>query len=69
MDGTQVNIIRDLVACLTSTPDSIHLVMLSGVAGSSKSTIPKSVATILAEEKKTLVASFSFPVTTQTARR
>jgi energy-coupling factor transporter ATP-binding protein EcfA2 len=34
--------------------------MLSGVAGSGKSTIAKSVATILAEEKKTLAASFFF---------
>ncbi|KAF7346897.1 NACHT-domain-containing protein [Mycena venus] len=60
MDGTRVNIIRDLVASLTSTPDSIRLVMLSGVAGSGKSTIAKTVATILAEEKDTLAASFFF---------
>ncbi|KAJ7811033.1 hypothetical protein B0H13DRAFT_1667055, partial [Mycena leptocephala] len=60
MEGTRVNIIRDLVACLNSTPDPIRLVMLSGVAGSGKSTIAKSVATILAEEKKTLAASFFF---------
>ncbi|KAJ6530765.1 hypothetical protein B0H19DRAFT_885418, partial [Mycena capillaripes] len=59
MDGTRVNIIRDLVTCLTSTPDSIRVVMLSGVAGSGKSTIAKTVATILAEEK-TLAASFFF---------
>ncbi|KAJ6542901.1 hypothetical protein B0H19DRAFT_853278, partial [Mycena capillaripes] len=60
MDGTRVDIIRDLVARLTSTPDSIRVVMLSGVAGSGKSTIAKTVATILAEEKNTLAASFFF---------
>ncbi|KAJ7312842.1 hypothetical protein DFH08DRAFT_896028 [Mycena albidolilacea] len=60
MEGTRVDIIRHLVACLTSTPDSIRVVMLSGVAGSGKSTIAKTVATILAEEQKTLAASFFF---------
>ncbi|KAJ6559800.1 hypothetical protein B0H19DRAFT_852965, partial [Mycena capillaripes] len=60
MDGTRVDIMRDLVARLTSTPDSIRLVILSGVAGSGKSTIAKTVATILAEEKQTLAASFFF---------
>jgi energy-coupling factor transporter ATP-binding protein EcfA2 len=60
MDGTRVDIIRDLVACLTRTPDSIRLVMLSGVAGSGKSTIAKTVAAILAMEKQTLAASFFF---------
>ncbi|KAJ6523870.1 hypothetical protein B0H19DRAFT_867434, partial [Mycena capillaripes] len=60
MDGTRVNIIKDLVACLTSTPDSIRVVMLSGVAGSGKSTIAKTVATILAEQQDTLAASFFF---------
>ncbi|KAF7366238.1 WD-REPEATS-REGION domain-containing protein [Mycena venus] len=60
MDGTRVNIIKDLIAQLTSAPDSIRLVMLSGVAGSGKSTIAKTVATILAEEKNTLAASFFF---------
>jgi hypothetical protein len=34
--------------------------MLSGVAGSGKSTVAKTVAAILAEEKKTLAASFFF---------
>ncbi|KAJ7278638.1 hypothetical protein C8J57DRAFT_1712708 [Mycena rebaudengoi] len=61
MDGTRVDIIRDLVACLTSTPDSIRLVMLSGVAGSGKSTIAKTVATILANNNnRALAASFFF---------
>jgi energy-coupling factor transporter ATP-binding protein EcfA2 len=60
MDGTRVDIIRDLVMCLTSTSDSNRLVILSGVAGSGKSTIAKTVATILAEEKETLAASFFF---------
>jgi predicted ATPase len=60
MDGTRVDIIRELVARLTSAPDSIRLVMLSGVAGSGKSTITKTVAAILAEEKQTLAASFFF---------
>ncbi|KAJ6564330.1 hypothetical protein B0H19DRAFT_941540, partial [Mycena capillaripes] len=62
MDGTRVDIIKDLVARLTSAPDpdSIRLVMLSGVAGSGKSTIAKTVATILDEEKKALAASFFF---------
>ncbi|KAJ7883347.1 hypothetical protein B0H13DRAFT_1583951, partial [Mycena leptocephala] len=60
MDGTRVNIIGDLVACLTSTPDSFRVVILSGVAGSGKSTIAKTVATVLAKEKKTLAASFFF---------
>ncbi|KAJ6585848.1 hypothetical protein B0H19DRAFT_1321686 [Mycena capillaripes] len=59
MDGTRVDIIRDLVACLTRTPE-IRLVMLSGVAGSGKSTIAKTVATILAKEKQALAASFFF---------
>ncbi|KAJ6505994.1 hypothetical protein DFH09DRAFT_943429, partial [Mycena vulgaris] len=60
MDGTRVDIIGHLVARLTSTPDSFRVVMLSGVAGSGKSTIAKTVATILAEEEKTLAASFFF---------
>ncbi|KAJ7202947.1 quinon protein alcohol dehydrogenase-like superfamily [Mycena haematopus] len=60
MDGTRVDIIKDVIAHLTSPPDSIRLVMLSGVAGSGKSTIAKSVATILAEEKNILAASFFF---------
>jgi hypothetical protein len=40
--------------------------MLGRVAGSDKSTIAKTVATILAEEKRTLAASFFF---SRTARR
>ncbi|KAJ7238833.1 WD40-repeat-containing domain protein [Mycena haematopus] len=60
MKGTRVKIIKDLIAQLTSTPNSTRLVMLSGVAGSGKSTIAKTVATILAEEKNILAASFFF---------
>ncbi|KAJ7757924.1 hypothetical protein B0H16DRAFT_1314211 [Mycena metata] len=60
MDGTRVAIIQDLVTHLTSTSDLYRVVMLSGVAGSGKSTIAKTVATILAEEENTLAASFSF---------
>ncbi|KAJ7480818.1 hypothetical protein FB451DRAFT_1394878 [Mycena latifolia] len=60
MDGTRVEIINDIVARLINTPDSTQVVMLSGVAGSGKSTIAKSVATILAEEKGILAASFFF---------
>ncbi|KAJ6564302.1 hypothetical protein B0H19DRAFT_1026101, partial [Mycena capillaripes] len=62
MEGTRIDIIKDLVARLTSTPDldSIRLVMLSGVPGSGKSTVAKTVATILDEQNKTLAASFFF---------
>ncbi|KAJ6629728.1 hypothetical protein B0H10DRAFT_2184299 [Mycena sp. CBHHK59/15] len=61
MDGTRVNIINDIITQLTSPPNSSrHLFMLSGSAGSGKSTIAKSVASILAEEKHILAASFFF---------
>ncbi|KAJ6592955.1 hypothetical protein B0H19DRAFT_1279740, partial [Mycena capillaripes] len=60
MNGTRVDIIKNLIAQLTSTTSSTRVVMLSGAAGSGKSTIAKTVATILAEEKKTLAASFFF---------
>ncbi|KAJ6592976.1 hypothetical protein B0H19DRAFT_865519, partial [Mycena capillaripes] len=60
MNGTRVDIIKDLIARLTSTTSSTRVVMLSGVAGSGKSTIAKTVASILAEKKKTLAASFFF---------
>ncbi|KAJ6481187.1 hypothetical protein DFH09DRAFT_418991 [Mycena vulgaris] len=61
MDGTRVNIIKDIVMLLTSTPSaSERIVMLSGPAGSGKSTIAKSVASIIAEEKGILAASFFF---------
>ncbi|KAJ6474724.1 hypothetical protein DFH09DRAFT_953059, partial [Mycena vulgaris] len=60
MEGTRVDIIQDIIARLTSAPDSTHVVMLSGVAGSGKSTIAKSVASILAEQDGILAASFFF---------
>ncbi|KAJ6620959.1 quinon protein alcohol dehydrogenase-like superfamily [Mycena sp. CBHHK59/15] len=61
MVGTRVDIINDIVTQLTGPPDlSRRLVMLSGSAGSGKSTIAKSVASILAEEKHILAASFFF---------
>ncbi|KAJ6548144.1 hypothetical protein DFH09DRAFT_1504633 [Mycena vulgaris] len=61
MDGTRVDIIKDVITRLSRTPDpSQRVVMLSGVAGSGKSTIAKSVASILAEEKGFLAASFFF---------
>ncbi|KAJ7690268.1 hypothetical protein B0H17DRAFT_1331490 [Mycena rosella] len=60
MEGTRVDIIKDVIAQLTSTPGSFHQVlMLSGVAGSGKSTIAKSVASVLAENQQ-LAASFFF---------
>ncbi|KAJ7203247.1 hypothetical protein GGX14DRAFT_652031 [Mycena pura] len=61
MAGTRVDIIKDIVNCLTSPPDpSKRIVMLSGSAGSGKSTIAKTVASILAKEKDMLAASFFF---------
>ncbi|KAJ6474551.1 hypothetical protein DFH09DRAFT_1472908, partial [Mycena vulgaris] len=60
MDGTRVDIIRDIVTKLTGIPSPAQrIVMLSGSAGSGKSTIAKSVATTLAEAKM-LAASFFF---------
>ncbi|KAJ7869318.1 hypothetical protein B0H14DRAFT_3580644 [Mycena olivaceomarginata] len=61
MEGTRVDIIKDIVARLTGRPDtSQRIVMLSGSAGSGKSTIAKTVASILAEDKHVLAASFFF---------
>ncbi|KAJ7136931.1 hypothetical protein C8R44DRAFT_661763, partial [Mycena epipterygia] len=61
MDGTRVDIIKDIVRRLTSAPNSSQrLVMLSGSAGSGKSTIAKSIALILAENQGILAASFFF---------
>ncbi|KAF7344289.1 WD-REPEATS-REGION domain-containing protein [Mycena venus] len=60
-DGTRVDIIQDIVAHLTGALYPPHrIIMLSGSAGSGKSTIAKTVATILAEEKHILAASFFF---------
>ncbi|KAJ6549604.1 hypothetical protein DFH09DRAFT_1039391 [Mycena vulgaris] len=61
MTGTRVNIITDILQRLTDPSESSQrIVMLSGTAGSGKSTIAKSVASILVEEQETLAASFFF---------
>ncbi|KAF7334754.1 WD-REPEATS-REGION domain-containing protein [Mycena sanguinolenta] len=61
MQGTRIDIIQDIIAHLTAPPDpSQQIVMLSGSAGTGKSTIAKTVASILAEEKHILAASFFF---------
>ncbi|KAF8206736.1 hypothetical protein K438DRAFT_1963050 [Mycena galopus ATCC 62051] len=61
MDGTRVDILKDIVAQLSAVPNSAErVVMLSGCAGSGKSTIAKSVAAILAEKQGILAASFFF---------
>ncbi|KAJ6551887.1 WD40-repeat-containing domain protein, partial [Mycena capillaripes] len=61
MEGTRVDIIQDIIARLTAPSDpSQRIVMLSGSAGTGKSTIAKTVASILAEERHILAASFFF---------
>ncbi|KAJ7812178.1 hypothetical protein B0H14DRAFT_2377720, partial [Mycena olivaceomarginata] len=61
MKGTRVEIIRDIVEQLTRPPDtSLRIAMLTGPAGSGKSTIAKTISASLAEEKKSLAASFFF---------
>ncbi|KAJ7823390.1 hypothetical protein B0H14DRAFT_3730168, partial [Mycena olivaceomarginata] len=61
MEGTRVGIIQDLLAHLTAPPNpSQRIVMLSGSAGTGKSTIAKTVASFLAEKEHTLAASFFF---------
>ncbi|KAJ6543123.1 hypothetical protein B0H19DRAFT_1381054 [Mycena capillaripes] len=61
MEGTRVEIIEQILTHSTASPDpSQRLVMLSGTAGSGKSTIAKTVAFVLAEEKSALGASFFF---------
>ncbi|KAF7342411.1 WD-REPEATS-REGION domain-containing protein [Mycena venus] len=61
MTGTRVEIIKDIVQRLTDTTSSSpRIIMLSGSAGSGKSTIAKTVASILAEQKGILAASFFF---------
>jgi energy-coupling factor transporter ATP-binding protein EcfA2 len=59
MKGTRVDIIKNLIAHLTA-PDLSQRIVLSGSAGTGKSTIAKSIASILAEEKNFLAASFFF---------
>ncbi|KAF7366491.1 WD-REPEATS-REGION domain-containing protein [Mycena sanguinolenta] len=60
MKGTRVKIIQDIIEQLTHPPSlSVRLVLCSGPAGSGKSTIAKTVAAQLEEEKK-LAASFFF---------
>ncbi|KAJ6505479.1 hypothetical protein C8R45DRAFT_549678 [Mycena sanguinolenta] len=61
MEGTRIDIIQDIVAHLTApSGPSQRIVMLSGSAGTGKSTIAKTVASILAEEQHILAASFFF---------
>jgi energy-coupling factor transporter ATP-binding protein EcfA2 len=61
MEGTRVDVIEDIVARVSSSDGSSdRIVMLSGSAGSGKSTIAKTVASVLAEEKGILGASFFF---------
>ncbi|KAJ7836672.1 hypothetical protein B0H14DRAFT_1120795 [Mycena olivaceomarginata] len=61
MEGTRIGIIQDIIAHLTAPSDSSQrIVMLSGSAGTGKSTIAKTVASILAEERHILAASFFF---------
>ncbi|KAJ7266520.1 hypothetical protein C8J57DRAFT_1717881 [Mycena rebaudengoi] len=61
MEGTRIDIIQDIIAHLTAPSDpSQRIMMLSGSAGTGKSTIAKTVALILAEETHILAASFFF---------
>ncbi|KAJ7455704.1 hypothetical protein B0H11DRAFT_1819334, partial [Mycena galericulata] len=61
MDGTRIDIIKEILGKLTASPDvGQRLVILSGSAGSGKSTIAKSIASILAEDQHSLAASFFF---------
>ncbi|KAJ6501235.1 WD40-repeat-containing domain protein [Mycena vitilis] len=60
MDGTRVEIIQDIMTFLTHAPDPLQRVlMLSGSAGSGKSTIAKTIACLLADSH-VLGASFFF---------
>ncbi|KAJ6487444.1 WD40-repeat-containing domain protein [Mycena vitilis] len=60
MDGTRVEIIQDIMTFLTHAPNPLQRVlMLSGSAGSGKSTIAKTIACLLADSH-VLGASFFF---------
>ncbi|KAJ6487419.1 WD40-repeat-containing domain protein [Mycena vitilis] len=60
MDGTRVEIIQDIMTFLTHAPNRVQRVlMLSGSAGSGKSTIAKTIACLLADSHG-LGASFFF---------
>ncbi|KAJ6452005.1 WD40 repeat-like protein [Mycena vitilis] len=60
MDGTRVEIIQDIMTFLTHAPNPVQRVlMLSGSAGSGKSTIAKTIACLLADSHG-LGASFFF---------
>ncbi|KAJ6457822.1 WD40 repeat-like protein [Mycena vitilis] len=60
MDGTRVEIIQDIMTFLTHAPNRVQRVlMLSGSAGSGKSTIAKTIACLLADSH-VLGASFFF---------
>ncbi|KAJ6594878.1 hypothetical protein B0H19DRAFT_975088, partial [Mycena capillaripes] len=61
MEDTRVDVINEIVTRLTSAPNANQrIIMLSGSAGSGKSTIAKTVASTLAEDKHMLAASFFF---------
>ncbi|KAJ6566194.1 WD40-repeat-containing domain protein [Mycena capillaripes] len=61
MEGTRVDVIKEIVRHLTNAPNPFQrIVMLSGSAGSGKSTIAKTVAATLARDKHILAASFFF---------
>ncbi|KAJ7484899.1 hypothetical protein B0H11DRAFT_2413844 [Mycena galericulata] len=61
MDETRTDIIKEILELLTAPPDENHrLVILSGSAGSGKSTIAKSIAAVLAAKGDHLAASFFF---------
>ncbi|KAJ6612376.1 WD40-repeat-containing domain protein [Mycena sp. CBHHK59/15] len=61
MDGTRVDLIHDILAQLAGPPNlSSRVVMLCGPAGSGKSTVAKTIASRLAEERGLLAASFFF---------
>ncbi|KAJ6587460.1 hypothetical protein DFH09DRAFT_229581, partial [Mycena vulgaris] len=59
MEGTRVDIVQEIIARLTGTDTAQRIIMLTGSAGSGKSTIAKTVASALAEDH-ILTASFFF---------
>ncbi|KAJ6571391.1 WD40-repeat-containing domain protein [Mycena capillaripes] len=62
MEGTRIDVVNEIVTRLTSSiaQPTQRVVMLSGPAGSGKSTIAKTVASTLARDKQILAASFFF---------
>ncbi|KAF8196299.1 hypothetical protein K438DRAFT_757477, partial [Mycena galopus ATCC 62051] len=59
MEGTRVDIVQEIIARLTGADTAQRIIMLTGSAGSGKSTIAKTVASALAEDH-ILTASFFF---------